>query len=392
MDVLLLTSCRKHRLKHEKPFKCPILDCERAVEGFTTGNDLERHKKSKHRIFPSNRPVKCYKCASDTCTDKSKIWPRLDNFCQHLDRMHPGENKDEIIKKCVAETALSSASLRDLGEANDICSSEYMHSPDDGIEQQATSLDDDEPNDLPDNSTHDAFGFMGNQFTSYTQDDQSYDQTLNLDQTLDPGVSPSAPNYGTFLPPTTEANWPSVQSIISPASLPPSVANDTMLPPQPYIETFPGGQPTLMVYPSQPFDAASEADKFIDTAVSQGVDRQSLLDAVNRRFDGEHRQRSGSMIHHETPMSSYDTTYDTSQYTHATNPQQQPISGGATLPTLRSMSAALIPSSSYPMPASYTPPHMPSPAVENGLEQEIDVNGFKCKYCPKVLLRLSALK
>ncbi|EON62072.1 hypothetical protein W97_01291 [Coniosporium apollinis CBS 100218] len=81
---------KKHVLKHEKPYKCDFPGCTR-IDGFTTVNDLERHKKSVHR---TGGRTKSYKCAADKCKGKTKIWPRLDNFKQHIERMHKEEEPD----------------------------------------------------------------------------------------------------------------------------------------------------------------------------------------------------------------------------------------------------------------------------------------------------------
>ena len=82
-------------LRHEKPFRCDVLGCTR-TEGFTTSNDLDRHKKSIHKIGLSD---KSYQCASEKCKSKTKVWPRLDNFKQHIERIHRDEDEDELIRK-----------------------------------------------------------------------------------------------------------------------------------------------------------------------------------------------------------------------------------------------------------------------------------------------------
>lgn len=74
---------------------CREPGCKRN-EGFTTVNDLDRHKKSVHRIGLSK---KSYQCASETCRNREKIWPRLDNFKQHIERMHKGEDEMNLIKR-----------------------------------------------------------------------------------------------------------------------------------------------------------------------------------------------------------------------------------------------------------------------------------------------------
>lgn len=95
---------RKHTLKHQKPFTCDIPNCKRGGQGFTTVNDLDRHKKSVHQIGLRN---KSYQCASETCRNKEKIWPRLDNFKQHIERMHRDENEIDLIAKYAYTCCLS---------------------------------------------------------------------------------------------------------------------------------------------------------------------------------------------------------------------------------------------------------------------------------------------
>jgi hypothetical protein len=83
-------------LKHDKPFKCLEPNCKRGDQGFTTINDLDRHKKSVHRI---GMDKKSYRCAAAKCMKKEKIWPRLDNFKQHVSRMHRDEDEIDLIKR-----------------------------------------------------------------------------------------------------------------------------------------------------------------------------------------------------------------------------------------------------------------------------------------------------
>jgi hypothetical protein len=91
-------SRRKHMLKHQKPYRCNIPNCRRSGKGFTTKNDLDRHKKSVHRIGALENS---YQCASENCRNKEKIWPRLDNFKQHIHRMHKEENEADLIRRYV---------------------------------------------------------------------------------------------------------------------------------------------------------------------------------------------------------------------------------------------------------------------------------------------------
>jgi hypothetical protein len=83
-------------LKHEKPFKCEVPHCKRAGLGFTTTNDLARHQKSVHAIGLTK---KSYQCAAEDCRNKDKVWPRLDNFKQHVERMHKDKDPLDLIRR-----------------------------------------------------------------------------------------------------------------------------------------------------------------------------------------------------------------------------------------------------------------------------------------------------
>lgn len=91
---------RKHEVRHTKPFKCNESNCTRS-KGFSTKNDLDRHKKSVHKIAPKNVVDKSYRCAAVNCPKKEKIWPRPDNFRQHCKRMHRDEDSEELLRKSV---------------------------------------------------------------------------------------------------------------------------------------------------------------------------------------------------------------------------------------------------------------------------------------------------
>jgi len=78
--------CRKHYLRHTKPFHCSDASCSRK-EGFSTVVDLNRHVQSQHPDASTEIP-KAYQCQVAGCKSKDKTWPRLDNFKSHLKRMH----------------------------------------------------------------------------------------------------------------------------------------------------------------------------------------------------------------------------------------------------------------------------------------------------------------
>jgi hypothetical protein len=69
-------------------------------------NDLNRHKKSVHNII-DGAATKSYQCASEVCRKKDKIWPRLDNFKQHIKRMHTDENVDDLVRRWVLSDLFS---------------------------------------------------------------------------------------------------------------------------------------------------------------------------------------------------------------------------------------------------------------------------------------------
>ncbi|KAK1654356.1 hypothetical protein BDP81DRAFT_445206 [Colletotrichum phormii] len=96
----------KHHQRHQKAFKCDVQGCTR-IEGFGTQNDLERHKGSVHPEFFSSGPR--YRCQRDSCATKTKIWPRADNFRQHLKRVHSiTHNPEDDLREYVLQTTQKS--------------------------------------------------------------------------------------------------------------------------------------------------------------------------------------------------------------------------------------------------------------------------------------------
>jgi hypothetical protein len=101
-----LIKCRKHDLRHTKPFMCKVTGCSR-TEGFSTTNDLERHTKSKHPAdMPDTAMTKRFRCLVPGCKSKDKCWPRLDNFRSHLKRVHGNhlrgdDDFDDLIRRYV---------------------------------------------------------------------------------------------------------------------------------------------------------------------------------------------------------------------------------------------------------------------------------------------------
>ncbi|MCJ1439376.1 hypothetical protein MMC27_008768 [Xylographa pallens] len=94
---------KKHLHRHSKSFVCGEADCSRGSKGFSTKNDLDRHKKSVHHIVLENTMDRSFKCAGINCAKREKVWPRLDNFKSHCIRMHKTEDLDELIKQSEVE-------------------------------------------------------------------------------------------------------------------------------------------------------------------------------------------------------------------------------------------------------------------------------------------------
>ncbi|PGH10782.1 hypothetical protein AJ79_05255 [Helicocarpus griseus UAMH5409] len=88
---------KKHMLRHQKRFVCEEAGCNRR-DGFGTINDLERHQSCCHGIEPKHGSKKKFKCFATGCSRREKIWPRFDNFKQHLKRMHKDQDTDELLR------------------------------------------------------------------------------------------------------------------------------------------------------------------------------------------------------------------------------------------------------------------------------------------------------
>lgn len=88
--------------KHTKPYRCNVGNCE---SGFTTSNDLSRHKASVHEMGNAR-----YICQEGECryrkfnkkTDdpaKKKHFVRKDNYMNHCRRMHQELDENILAKK-----------------------------------------------------------------------------------------------------------------------------------------------------------------------------------------------------------------------------------------------------------------------------------------------------
>lgn len=88
---------KKHFARHEPQYFCHILGCSRGRDGFTTKNDLDRHRKTMHKIVGQND--RFWKCFYRACAKTDKVWPRLDNFKAHIIRMHGAQYVTENVAK-----------------------------------------------------------------------------------------------------------------------------------------------------------------------------------------------------------------------------------------------------------------------------------------------------
>ncbi|KAF2196984.1 hypothetical protein GQ43DRAFT_475846 [Delitschia confertaspora ATCC 74209] len=131
------SDAKKHTFKHDKPYKCGLPNCPRDGQGFTTVNDLNRHKKSVHGIGALE---KSFQCASENCRSKDKVWPRLDNFKQHIQRMHAEEDELDLIRRSEYKPPTPSPSVSMLSVAPMDTTLAGM-----GVEKQFTSNDFDDP-------------------------------------------------------------------------------------------------------------------------------------------------------------------------------------------------------------------------------------------------------
>ena len=93
----------KHLKQHTRPHLCEEIGCSRK-EGFATLHDLERHRKSVHRLFPRVGDCRGYVCAA--CSDNgqdaaaaNKLWPRLDSFKSHVRRKHSDWDETALIQR-----------------------------------------------------------------------------------------------------------------------------------------------------------------------------------------------------------------------------------------------------------------------------------------------------
>jgi hypothetical protein len=84
-------SSSSHLNDGKKPFKC--LHCP---QGFKYQHDRVRHLRTLHSKQENGVQ---YRCAALKCTNKDKIWTRLDNFQKHLAQQHGVENVQNLVEQ-----------------------------------------------------------------------------------------------------------------------------------------------------------------------------------------------------------------------------------------------------------------------------------------------------
>ncbi|KAK2069512.1 hypothetical protein P8C59_004090 [Phyllachora maydis] len=108
-NVKTRSELKKHDAKHRKPHHCDVPGCKR-TNGFMTVNDLARHQRSVHQAAGIK-----YRCQLESCRTRDKLWPRADNFRQHLSKVHK-RRVDSIaeLEPYIDRISSSSASNRSL--------------------------------------------------------------------------------------------------------------------------------------------------------------------------------------------------------------------------------------------------------------------------------------
>ena len=86
-----------HQTRHHLPFTCTLQDCPQSHLDFPSSSDLDRHRRPTHSV--GARTLKYWKCFAPCCPKANKEWPRLDNFKQHLVRMHEDQPMKALIQK-----------------------------------------------------------------------------------------------------------------------------------------------------------------------------------------------------------------------------------------------------------------------------------------------------
>lgn len=76
---------------------CDFPSCPRG-EGFSTSYELDRHKRSVHHEYDNSDKACRWRCVSDSCKKRDKVWTRLDNFRKHVRDKHQSENLDTLIE------------------------------------------------------------------------------------------------------------------------------------------------------------------------------------------------------------------------------------------------------------------------------------------------------
>ena len=86
LDNFMLTSARRHMVKHTRPFQCQFQSCH--VRPFGDRAGLLRHTREVHKLDSRGGPTRKYNCPEPSCTRHTKGFGRQWNMAQHFRRAH----------------------------------------------------------------------------------------------------------------------------------------------------------------------------------------------------------------------------------------------------------------------------------------------------------------
>ena len=82
--------------RHERPYKCHYDGCAREGRGFMNPLNLNHHLREDHKAPFS--ALHNYQCLVPSCSEPDMTWSLVDDYEQHVIRMHPGTNVGKILR------------------------------------------------------------------------------------------------------------------------------------------------------------------------------------------------------------------------------------------------------------------------------------------------------
>lgn len=82
--------------KNGKTYACQIAGCS-YQKPFTRQYELTRHLKDLHYIRPSGGDRDFYMCAIAHCSQRTKLWTRVDKFRGHIRKAHRDSSEDWLV-------------------------------------------------------------------------------------------------------------------------------------------------------------------------------------------------------------------------------------------------------------------------------------------------------